>query len=179
MACPPCILHEHRALPAWNLVEPSWPGIPLGKALPSECPFGAELGTETPHAGKTLLPLCPRGGDAGRFGGPLCALPGCFGGPLSALPRRHDESTGRAERIFFLVPSRPPGARSRRTWPRLSSTPVGWAWTGQGFFVPRLAQVIGLEESTWIALPGDFSARWGRHGACKARCLNREKCRKL
>jgi hypothetical protein len=32
-------------------------------ALPRSCPFGAELGTEPPHARKTLLPLCARGGD--------------------------------------------------------------------------------------------------------------------
>jgi hypothetical protein len=42
-------------------------GPPFGGEadLPRSCPFGAELGTETPHAGKSLLPLCPRGGDLG------------------------------------------------------------------------------------------------------------------
>jgi hypothetical protein len=62
-----------RGAGTWNLCAlrsvglcPSASSLPSRRAcpaLPSSCPFGAELGTETPHAGKTLLPLCARGGD--------------------------------------------------------------------------------------------------------------------
>jgi hypothetical protein len=73
----------------------------------------------------------------------------------------HEANAGGENGSSSLCPSWTPGAPSCRAWPRLSSIPVGWTWTGQGFVVPRLARLIGLEESTWIALPGDFKCEVG------------------
>ena len=71
----------------------------MGKALPSECPFGAERGTDTPHAHKTSAHLCARGGDL--------ALGGAAGRGGSAFPAAALSTGAKTRSDTGILPERP------------------------------------------------------------------------